>query len=902
MMPGYSEPFHSANRKRRVLIVDDEWINRELLKKVLEEDYEVLTASDGQTAMRLIRERNSTLSLILLDLMMPGMHGLDVLRALREDSDLRKIPVIVLTSDRQAEVESLKLGAVDFIPKPYPVQAVILARVTRTIELSEDRDIIRSTERDGITGLYNRDYFFRYAQQVDQFHPDQPMDAVLVDVQRFHRINERYGKACGDRLLRRIGEKLREKVRDSEGIVCRRASDTFLIYCPHREDYRDILDNASVSVSEDQEPGGRVRLRMGVYACVDKTIELERRFDRAKMAADTLRSSYMNGIALYDQAMHESEIYAERLLEGFQEALTRRQFQVYFQPKFDIRPEIPALASAEALVRWVHPRLGLISPGQFIPLFEENGLIRQLDLYVWRETAAQIRDWKQRLGISAPVSVNVSRIDMYDPGLIDTFRGLLDEFGLVPGDLLLEITESAYTQDSTQIIDKVNRLRALGFHIEMDDFGTGYSSLNMISNLPIDALKLDMAFVRNAFRDGGDARLIGIIIDIAEYLSVPVIAEGVENAEQLDALKRMGCDLVQGYYLSRPVPADEFERFIEEKKRRIEEERKAGGDALAAQKDSFEDGLIQDDVERVLPGGFEKITYARIARALSKDYYGIFLVNTETDEFVGYPVNKAFEELHVQRSGEDFFNYIRRSLMRLVYSEDLKKALAVWNKDFLLPQLEDGRTFSTTCRMMLDGEPVYINCKVIRIRDDADGKFIVIGISDVDEQMKRERELTLIREKANRDALTGVKSKLAFTDAVAEMNANIERGAAGPFGVAFCDVNGLKAANDTMGHLAGDQLIREASHIICETFRHSPVYRVGGDEFVAILRGHDYEHREALVEEMHRRSFRSREERGIIIACGASEWHEGEDDCFESVFHRADAAMYENKAALKAEL
>ena len=167
MMPGYSEPFHSANRKRRVLIVDDEWINRELLKKALEEEYEVLTASDGQTAMRLIRERNSTLSLILLDLMMPGMHGLDVLRALREDSDLRKIPVIVLTSDRQAEVESLKLGAVDFIPKPYPVQAVILARVTRTIELSEDRDIIRSTERDGITGLYNRDYFSRYAQQVD---------------------------------------------------------------------------------------------------------------------------------------------------------------------------------------------------------------------------------------------------------------------------------------------------------------------------------------------------------------------------------------------------------------------------------------------------------------------------------------------------------------------------------------------------------------------------------------------------------------------------------------------------------------------------------------------------------------------------------------------------------------
>ncbi|HAE80084.1 MAG TPA: diguanylate cyclase, partial [Lachnoclostridium sp.] len=170
--------------------------------------------------------------------------------------------------------------------------------------------------------------------------------------------------------------------------------------------------------------------------------------------------------------------------------------------------------------------------------------------YVWREAAAQIRDWKERLGFSVPVSVNVSRIDMYDPHLIETFTGILGEFHLTPQEFLLEITESAYTQDSKQMIDTVNQLRDLGFRIEMDDFGTGYSSLNMISSLPIDALKLDMQFIRAAFGERRDTRLLEVIIDIADYLGVPVIAEGVETEEQLTVLRNMGCDLVQGYYFS----------------------------------------------------------------------------------------------------------------------------------------------------------------------------------------------------------------------------------------------------------------------------------------------------------------------------------------------------------------
>ena len=181
------EKFHSVNGKRQVLVVDDEWINRELLGTVLKNDYEVLYAENGEEALALIRENKETLSLVLLDLMMPGMSGMDVIRQMRADQEISRIPVIVLTADQNAEIESLNMGATDFIPKPYPQAGVILARVLRTIELSEDRQIIQSTERDPLTDLYNREYFYRYAEQYDHHHKDTDMDAIVIDVNHFRK-------------------------------------------------------------------------------------------------------------------------------------------------------------------------------------------------------------------------------------------------------------------------------------------------------------------------------------------------------------------------------------------------------------------------------------------------------------------------------------------------------------------------------------------------------------------------------------------------------------------------------------------------------------------------------------------------------------------------------------------
>ena len=204
----------------------------------------------------------------------------------------------------------------------------------------------------------------------------------------------------------------------------------------------------------------------------------------------------------------------------------------------------------------------MISPGDFIPLFEGNGQISVVDKFVWAEAARQIADWRDRFGIVVPVSVNLSRADVFHPMLVKTLTGLIEENGLEYKNMKLEVTESAYTDNASHLLDVVNHLRELGFEIEMDDFGSGYSSLNMISSMPIDVLKMDMKFIRNIEHNTKDFRLVELVVDIAKYLNVPVVAEGVETETHLQLLKNADCDLVQGYYFSRPLPAEEFEKLI----------------------------------------------------------------------------------------------------------------------------------------------------------------------------------------------------------------------------------------------------------------------------------------------------------------------------------------------------
>ena len=796
---------------------------------------------------------------------------------------------MVMTSEKGAEVESLNLGASDFLTKPYSQPEVVMARVLKTIELSEDREIIQSTERDPLTGLYNREFFFSYAEQYDQYHKEKEMDAIVVDINHFHMINERYGKEYGDVLLKTIGERLREKVQDNGGIVCRRSADTFLVYCPHGKDFKEILDHASEGLGEDMQENskGRVRLRMGVYPSCDKKLNIERRFDRAKLAADRIRSDFTASIAFYDKTLHDAQIYSEQLIDDFPRAIKNKEFQVYYQPKFDIRTDTPVLAGAEALVRWIHPELGFINPGVFIPLFEENGLIQQLDYYVWEAAAAQMKEWKERYEFSLIVSVNISRIDMYDPLLVDKLNGLVEKYGLTAKDYALEITESAYTEDSEQIIEQVNVLRSKGFRIEMDDFGTGYSSLNMISKLPIDVLKIDMLFIRAAFGDRQDMRMLELIMDIADYLDVPVIAEGVETEDQVEALRKLGCDYAQGFYFSKPVTTEEYDVFLEERKKHLDEQTKS----LENESELYKH-LLEDEKHR-------HISYSRIAQALAQDYFSIYYVDIVTDEYIEYSSSEEYKELQLEQSGRNFFEETRQNIERVIFEADRELAFNVWKKENILNGLEDATSYSATYRIMMNEEPIFINAKAIRLRRD-DSRHIVVGISNVDAQMQREQELVKAQELILKDALTGVKNKLAYIQTEKQVDAEIASGKAAGMALVVCDLNDLKEINDTKGHSAGDQCLVEACRIICNTFKHSPVFRVGGDEFVVLMRGQDYDNRLDLLRQMDETNQKNAAEQKVTIACGIAEFVPGEDDTLEAVFDRADHEMYKNKRTGKA--
>jgi len=548
--------------RRTILIADDEMINRQILIHNLGRFYDTIEAATGRETLEKIREHKADLSLIMLDLNMPDGTGYDVLREMQEDEEIKRIPVIVLTSEAQAEIESLQLGAVDFLEKGKDMPEVVVARVKRSIELAEDTMIIRSTEDDELTGLYNRKYFFEYAKLLRRSDPEQEMDAIAMNVERFHIVNEIYGRQFGDTVLIKLADIARKILNISGGLAARSEADTFFIYCRHLEDH-ELLQEIIREGLQGMEHAAKVRVRVGVYPKAPPEISLEDQFDRALSACHSIRNDLTRQIACYDEALHEEQMFEERLVGDFEQAVSEDQISVYFQPQFLIPQESqPILASAEALVRWDHPELGQLRPNRFVPTFERNGLISRLDHQVWRKAAQHMRAWKERYGMTYPISINISRIDLFDDELEDTLSGLIEEFGLDPSEYRLEITESAYAEDSRQLAEKIQRLKDRGFTIEMDDFGSGYSSLNALTELPLDVLKMDIKFARQLTGDQNSHKMISIIMEIAEWLSASTIAEGIETEEQLNVFRSLGCDLAQGYYFSKPLTAEEFEALF----------------------------------------------------------------------------------------------------------------------------------------------------------------------------------------------------------------------------------------------------------------------------------------------------------------------------------------------------
>ncbi|MBQ7242818.1 MAG: EAL domain-containing response regulator [Bacilli bacterium] len=551
-----TSPFGANNDIRhRLLIVDDEEINRDILCAMLEEEYDTVCAENGEEALRILTTGEASFSLVLLDLNMPVMDGFTFLKKKLEIDALNDLPVIVLTSEVKMEVESLHLGAIDFIKKPYESPEIIRARIYRIVELFEGARTIQLTSIDPATGLYTKEYFDLYAE--GKKNSGIPMDMVTIHVANFVLAEELFGHSLIAKSLHSIGRYLQD-VGGATGAIATRAShDYFYYFGPHQEQYEEFLRGID-AVLEKLPHGNRLRVELGIYPNVDPSLDLADAFSWSRDALTSDLGDHTKRVHFRDAALHAKTLYEERLVQEFEESLRKREFKVYFQPKYDITGDKPVLAGAEALVRWVHPEFGMISPGVFIPLFEKNGLIRHLDRFVYEETVRVIARLRDECGITLPISANVSRVDAFDPELGAFFLELTKRYGVEPKLLHLELTETAFAENMNALIDIVHALRESGFVIEMDDFGSGYSSLNLLSDLPFDVLKIDGGFIRKMHKSSKNELILKSIVEIAKFLQVRAIAEGVETKEQVDALREFGCELIQGYYFSKPLPEEDF--------------------------------------------------------------------------------------------------------------------------------------------------------------------------------------------------------------------------------------------------------------------------------------------------------------------------------------------------------
>lgn len=548
--------------RKKILVVEDNALNRSLLCQILSADYDVEEAENGQEALGVLRQFGEGISLILLDIIMPVMDGYTFLSIMKADPSYSSIPVIVTTQNdaESDEVAALSHGATDFVAKPYKPQ-IILHRVAGIIRLRETAAMINMIQYDRLTGLYSKQYFYQQAGEVLLRNPDQQYDIICSDIENFKLINDVFGVKAGDRLLRGIGNAYAERLKGI-GICGRLNSDQFACLLKHRDDYTDdmfieasILTNGLLDIHN-------IVMKWGIYNVEDRSVSIEQICDRALLAARSIKGQYGKYFAIYDDTLRNQLLREQAITDSMESALSQNQFLVYLQPKYRIKDEV--LVGAEALVRWNHPVWGFLSPAEFIPLFEKNGFITRLDRFVWEKACAVLHDWDERGYYPMSVSVNVSRADIYNEDLADTLVKIIEKYDLDPSRLHLEITESAYTENPKQIIDTVTTLRELGFVIEMDDFGSGYSSLNMLNDMPIDILKLDMKFIRSEMAKPKSQGILQFIINLARWMNLSVVAEGVETKAQLLRLTEIGCDYVQGYYFAKPMPCQEFEGLLDE--------------------------------------------------------------------------------------------------------------------------------------------------------------------------------------------------------------------------------------------------------------------------------------------------------------------------------------------------
>lgn len=548
-----------------VLIVDDSKLNRTKLTNILSGEYGIIQAENGREALDILKKERENIIAIILDLIMPIMGGYEFLEEYRKEERYKNIPVIVTTAeeDKENEKKCLECGVWDFIPKSFDAE-IIRFRVMNAIKRSK----AHSLEHDPLTGLYNQQKFFLELRELLDDEPGKQFVFMRVDIERFKMINSFYGMEEGDTLICYLADTVRKVTTGLEDCVYGRiTADVFAICFPY--------DAAKLKNMEDMinfrlkcyKANYYIESSIGIYIVENNAMEVSGIYGKATIAANRCKGNYMLSHVVYTKEMEDRLIREQKIINDMDRALEQEEFIVYFQPKYDLKGLKPS--GAEALVRWQKPDGTMVSPGDFIPIFERNGFIIRLDYYVWEKVCQYIRKNLDAGKEVEPISVNISRVNLYNPKFLESLIDLVEKYKIPPRYLNLEITESAFSDNAKTLRDAVSYLHKSGFTIFMDDFGSGYSSLNVLKDIDLDVLKIDMKFLSQGPSDTRCEKILEAVINMAESLEMPVIAEGVEEEKQYALLQRLGCSFIQGYYFARPMPMADYDKLIAEEENQM---------------------------------------------------------------------------------------------------------------------------------------------------------------------------------------------------------------------------------------------------------------------------------------------------------------------------------------------
>ena len=578
----HTDPTHLPS----LLVVDDIPDNIHELLEALKDEYRIMVACNGTKALEVL-QGSTPPDLVLLDIMMPEMDGYEVCRRIKATPVGNRIPVMFVTvvEATQDKVKGFELGAADYITKPFDIDEVrarirthlelarlrhflenVVAQRTAMLQVSEEKYRILA-HRDPLTGLPNRVLFAELLAHAIQHAETSKTEFSLlkVDLDNFSSINDSLGYNLGDQLLIEVAKRLQDLLPESDAIA-RIGGDEFNILLDNSEGMPiDLMAQRMIdTLAEPFSLSGHSvcvgsRIGIALYPSDGNTAEMLQ--SSADAALHQAKAQGRGVLSFFSPEMTSKAKRRLTLESDLRHALERGELRLYYQPQVDlISGEIVGL---EALVRWQHPERGLIPPGEFIPLAEESGLVVPLGSWVLREACRQIKRWSN-IGLRPrQTAVNVSAVQLSRGHLTESVKEALAETGILPEQLELEITESFVMVDRDQSLKSLVEIKALGVRLSIDDFGTGYSSLGYLQRLEVHKLKVDMSFVRDMTTNSGNASIVKAVIALGHSLGLEVIAEGVEEQGQARYLRSLQCDVMQGYLISRPMPADETTRFME---------------------------------------------------------------------------------------------------------------------------------------------------------------------------------------------------------------------------------------------------------------------------------------------------------------------------------------------------